>query len=103
MCHLDSLQVFILVKCSRRLLRTKERFERCRLDGLALLCVGVGCFQYILERGETEGWFDSTLIKACAAFAATGIISFIWWELTIPNPIMNLRLFKKNVLRSGTL
>jgi len=30
---------FILVKCSRRLLRTKERFERCRLDWFSVtLC-----------------------------------------------------------------
>jgi MFS transporter, DHA2 family, multidrug resistance protein len=71
--------------------------------GLILLCIGVGCFQYILERGETDGWFDSATIKTCAFFAVTGLASFIYWELKIPNPIMNLRLFKQNVLRSGTL
>jgi DHA2 family multidrug resistance protein len=71
--------------------------------GLLFLCVGVGCFQYILERGETEGWFDSNYIRTCAVFAVAGIASFIYWELKIPNPIMNLRLFRKNVLRSGTL
>lgn len=71
--------------------------------GLLFLCVGVGCFQYILERGETEGWWDSNVIRTCAVFAVSGIAAFIYWELKIPNPIMNLRLFKKNVLRSGTM
>jgi DHA2 family multidrug resistance protein len=71
--------------------------------GLFFLCVGVGCFQYMLERGETDGWLDSNTIKACAILAVTGITSFIFWELHVPNPIMNLRLFKKNVLRSGTM
>jgi DHA2 family multidrug resistance protein len=71
--------------------------------GLFFLCVGIGCFQYVLERGETEGWMDSNLIKTCSVFAVLGISSFIYWELKIPNPIMNLRLFKRNVLRSGTL
>ena len=71
--------------------------------GLAFLCVGVGCFQYILERGEADGWWDANSIRACAVFAVVGISSFIYWELKIPNPIMNLRLFKKNVLRSGTM
>jgi MFS transporter, DHA2 family, multidrug resistance protein len=71
--------------------------------GLLFLCIGVGCFQYILERGETEGWWDSNYIRTSAVFAVTGIIAFIYWELKIPNPIMNLRLFKKNVLRSGTM
>jgi DHA2 family multidrug resistance protein len=70
--------------------------------GLFFLCVGVGCFQYILERGETDGWWDSNIIRTCSVFAVLGISAFIYWELNIPNPIMNLRLFKKNVLRSGT-
>jgi len=71
--------------------------------GLFFLCVGVGCLQYVLERGETDGWWDSTAIRTCAVFAIMGIGSFIYWELKIPNPIMNLRLFKQNVLRSGTM
>lgn len=71
--------------------------------GLLFLCVGVGCFQYILERGEADGWWDASGIRACAVFATLGISSFIYWELKIPNPIMNLRLFKFNVVRSGTL
>lgn len=71
--------------------------------GLFFLCVGVGCFQYILERGEADGWWDSNTIRTCAVFAVLGISAFIYWELKIPNPIMNLRLFKKNVLRSGTM
>jgi DHA2 family multidrug resistance protein len=70
--------------------------------GLLFLCVGVGCFQYMLERGEADGWWDSNGIRACAFFAVVGVASFIWWELKIPNPIMNLRLFKNAIVRSGT-
>lgn len=79
--------------------------ERHGVDwwGLIFLCVGVGCFQYILERGEADGWWDSKAIRACSVFAVVGISSFIYWELKIPNPIMNLRLFKSNIVRSGTL
>ena len=71
--------------------------------GLLFLSVGVGCFQFIMERGEVEGWWDSRLIQVLSIFAATGVASFIWWELRIPHPIMNLRLFKKNAVSSGTL
>ncbi len=71
--------------------------------GLLFLSVGVGCFQYILERGQMAGWWDSLTIRICSVFAVLGIVSFIIWELKIPNPIMNLRLFKQNVLRSGTM
>jgi DHA2 family multidrug resistance protein len=62
----------------------------------------VGCFQYVLERGEADGW-DAKSIHICEFFAATGTAAFIYWELKIPNPIMNLRLFKSNILRSGTM
>ena len=71
--------------------------------GLLFLSVGVGCFQFIMERGETEGWWSSHLIQVLSIFAATGITSFIWWELKVQHPIMNLRLFKKNAVSSGTL
>jgi DHA2 family multidrug resistance protein len=70
--------------------------------GLLFLCIGVGCFQFILERGEADQWFESIPIRTCAFFAVTGITSFIAWELKIKNPIMNLRLFKSNIVRSGT-
>jgi DHA2 family multidrug resistance protein len=71
--------------------------------GLFFLCVGVGCFQFILERGEVEGWWDSNLIRVCSVAALTGVSSFIYWELKIAHPIMNLRLFKENAVRSGTM
>ena len=81
-----------------------EKAKKSGVDwtGIILLCIGVGCFQYILERGEAEQWFESTLIRTCAVFATVGISSFIYWELKVPNPVMNLRLFKSNIVRSGT-
>jgi DHA2 family multidrug resistance protein len=70
--------------------------------GLFFLSSGVGCFQYILERGEADQWFESPIIRTCSFFAVVGITAFIYWELKIKNPIMNLRLFKSNIVRSGT-
>ena len=39
--------------------------------GLFFLCVGVGCFQYVLERGEADGW-DTRAIRTCEFFAVLG-------------------------------
>lgn len=82
-----------------------ESHKNSKIDwtGLFLLCVGVGCFQFIMERGEVEGWWDSNMIRTLAVLAGSGIVSFIWWELRVSNPIMNLKLFKDNAVRSGTL
>jgi DHA2 family multidrug resistance protein len=71
--------------------------------GLGLLSLGIGSFQYVLERGQADGWFDSKGITTCVFLAVIGISSFIYWELKVENPIMNLRLFKSNILRSGTM
>jgi DHA2 family multidrug resistance protein len=83
----------------------KEKAKKSGVDwwGLLFLCVGVGCFQYILERGEADQWWESPVIRTCGVLSTIGVTSFIWWELKIKNPIMNLRLFKSNIVRSGTM
>jgi DHA2 family multidrug resistance protein len=71
--------------------------------GLGLLATGIGCLQYVLERGQADDWFDSVAIRICSVLAGLAIPTFIWWELKIENPIVNLRLFKDAVVRNGTL
>ncbi len=70
--------------------------------GFALLFLGVGCFQFVLERGQAEGWLDSMSIRTCLLAALVSIGTFIWWELRVKNPIMNLRLFKTNAVNAGS-
>lgn len=63
--------------------------------GIALLMVGIGCLQFVLERGESEDWFSSNAIRVCAVLAAIGVIGFIVWELKTATPVVNLRVMKK--------
>ncbi|HAG90572.1 MAG TPA: hypothetical protein DCL41_01800 [Bdellovibrionales bacterium] len=69
--------------------------------GLALLILGVGCLQFVLERGEADDWFSSTTILINSAIAVVCLPSFIWWELKAKNPIFNVRLFKEAIVVSG--
>lgn len=71
--------------------------------GFALLSLGVGCFQFILERGQAEGWLDSVSIRWTLLFGILSTIAFIRWELKVNNPIMNLRLFKTNAVNAGAI
>lgn len=71
--------------------------------GLSLLVIGVGCLQYVLERGEADDWFSNHLILAFSIVAAFCIPAFIWWELTTEHPIMDLRLYKNPQLINGTI
>jgi DHA2 family multidrug resistance protein len=37
--------------------------------GIAMLMAGIGCLQFVLERGESEDWFSSNPIRICAIIA----------------------------------
>lgn len=76
---------------------------KSKLDsiGLALLVLGIGCLQYVLERGESEDWFSSGIIIVNAVIAALCLPGFILWELKCENPIINVRLFKDKLVQSG--
>jgi DHA2 family multidrug resistance protein len=69
--------------------------------GLALLVAGIGCLQFMLERGEADDWFSSRAIVFCALVAAICLPAFLWWELRVKNPIINVRLFLDPIVTNG--
>lgn len=71
--------------------------------GIGLLALGLGCFQTMLEEGQQEDWFSSNFIIAVAAGAVIGIGLFIWRELSVENPAVNLRVLKHRSLAAGSL
>ena len=42
--------------------------------GIALLAVGIGSLQYVLERGESEDWFASEAIRILSVTALVGVV-----------------------------
>ncbi|HEX7079254.1 MAG TPA: DHA2 family efflux MFS transporter permease subunit [Candidatus Eisenbacteria bacterium] len=79
--------------------------ERGRLDvsGLALMTVGLGALQLLLEKGEQKDWFESRLIVTLAAVAAVGLALFVWRELTAKRPAVDLRLMRNVSFSSATM
>lgn len=72
-------------------------------SGIALLTIGIGSLQYVLERGEAEDWFDSSKIALFSILAAAGLITFIWWELRHKHPVVNLHIMKDKNLAFTTI
>jgi DHA2 family multidrug resistance protein len=66
--------------------------------GILLLVIGIGSLQTVLERGETDDWFSANYIVALTVTAVFSILTFIWWELTTPNPVIDLRVLKSKSL-----
>jgi len=85
--------------------RTAAIHKKPSIDwsGIFLLTIGVGALQYVLERGQTEDWYDSRLIIGLTIVAAVGLITFIWWELRQKEPVVNLRILKDWNLAITTL
>lgn len=62
--------------------------------GLILLTIGVSTLQFILDKGEQYDWIRSNLILTCMVISFLAFIYLIAWELTHPNPLLQLRLLK---------
>ena len=71
--------------------------------GIILLAAGIGCLQFVLERGESEDWFNSEIIRICSIIAAVGLTAFIIYELSIKYPAVNLKVLGNRNLAFTTI
>jgi MFS transporter, DHA2 family, multidrug resistance protein len=81
----------------QRMRSRESRIVRLPIDavGLALLAVGVGSLQIMLDKGGELDWFNSTTIVWLAALAAVALSVLIVWELTEEHPVVDLTLFRR--------
>lgn len=77
--------------------------ETVDYPGLALLSVGLGCLQVVLDTGQQEDWFASPHIVVLSVVAAVCLSALVWWELRHPNPIINLRTFRLRNFAAGNV
>ena len=71
--------------------------------GLALITLGLGALQIMMDRGEDAGWFESGFIWLMALIAFLGILGAIGWLLTASKPIVNLAVFKDANFAGGCI
>jgi DHA2 family multidrug resistance protein len=69
--------------------------------GLALLCIGLGALQIVLDKGQLEDWFSSSFIVVFSAIALLALVALVFVELRQPHPIVNLRLFRSPTFAIG--
>ncbi|UCD56660.1 MAG: DHA2 family efflux MFS transporter permease subunit, partial [Candidatus Hydrogenedentota bacterium] len=81
----------------------KRMREKIDYWGLALLVLGIGCLQIVLDRGEREDWFNSNFIIILSAMSATSLVLLVLVELTTEKPIVNLRTFKNISFAAGSI
>ena len=71
--------------------------------GIATLAVGLASLQTVLEEGNKDDWFGSAFIVRLSVIAAVSFTLFFWTELTISNPLLNLRLLLRRNFGLGSL
>jgi MFS transporter, DHA2 family, multidrug resistance protein len=63
--------------------------------GVGLIVVGVGFLQYVLDKGQESDWFASHAIAVSFFIAMVALVVLVIRQLTVDNPIMDLRLLGK--------
>jgi DHA2 family multidrug resistance protein len=66
--------------------------------GIALLTIGIGALQTVLERGQTDDWFEARYIVVLSVVAFFALLFFVYWQLRIENPVVDLRVLKSKEL-----
>jgi DHA2 family multidrug resistance protein len=101
--HLDWRWVFYinlpvglltLALVARLIRETPRRAVGTDWIGVALMVIGIGSLQTLLDRGNQEGWWQSGFIDLLTLTAVLGLILFVLRSLHAPRPIVDLRLFR---------
>jgi DHA2 family multidrug resistance protein len=71
--------------------------------GIALLTVGVGSLQVLLDKGQEDDWFGSQFITALIIISVVCLVSLIIWEWFQKAPIIDVRMFKNFNFASSSL
>lgn len=71
--------------------------------GLALLAIGLGCLQIVLDKGQREDWFSSGFITVLSIVSAVSLILFVIAELFAEHPVLELRALKNLSFSAGNI
>ena len=70
-----------------------NRDRRFDWFGFTAIGIALAATQFLLDRGEREGWFDADVIIVTAAVAVMGFYMFVVHSLTTDNPFISPAIF----------
>jgi len=71
--------------------------------GIALLTLGIGALQVLLDKGQEDDWFGSSFITTLVVVATVCLISLVIWEWYQKAPIIDVRMFRSFNFASSSL
>ncbi|HEY2819966.1 MAG TPA: DHA2 family efflux MFS transporter permease subunit [Candidatus Acidoferrum sp.] len=69
--------------------------------GIGMLAVGIGLLQVVLDKGQEKDWFATMWITVVAVAAVVALVAFMFRELMIDHPVVQLRVFKDRTYSTG--
>jgi MFS transporter, DHA2 family, multidrug resistance protein len=81
----------------------RERTGPIDFPGLALIALGLGALEVVLDKGQQEDWFESRFIVVFSAVAAVSLVWFVLWERKHENPIVDVHMFKDPTFASANM
>src|SRR6266853_935338 len=85
------------------LARLKAAGVKLDYIGIALLTLGIGALQVLLDKGQEDDWFGSRFITTLVVVATVCLISLVVWEWHQKAPIIDVRMFKSFNFASASL
>ena len=63
--------------------------------GFALLVVGLGLLQVVMDKGQRDDWFESNFITISTIISLTCLVAVVVWELRQKDPIVDFGLLRE--------
>ncbi|CCB63625.1 DHA2 family efflux MFS transporter permease subunit [Hyphomicrobium sp. MC1] len=71
--------------------------------GIVTMAIGLSSLQTMLEEGNKDDWFGSQFIVNLAVTAVVFLTAFVWIELVVKKPLVDLKLLKNRNFAIGTV
>src|SRR4029077_13555992 len=77
-----------------RQVQAARQAGKLKIDGLGIVLVALGfaCLEVVLDRGQTEDWFESNFIVIFFTVAVVALIVAAVWEWRHADPVVEIRL-----------
>jgi DHA2 family multidrug resistance protein len=85
------------------LVAAKSKAGSVDVIGLALLAIGLGTLEVVLDKGQEDDWFHSGFITAFSLASAVALIAFVVWEWRQEHPVVDVKLFKSRGFATSAL
>ncbi|MHB8502410.1 MAG: DHA2 family efflux MFS transporter permease subunit [Candidatus Acidiferrales bacterium] len=69
--------------------------------GIGMLAVGIAALQIVLDKGQEKDWFGTDWVTVLAIISGVVLLAFLFYELHIKDPVVNLRVFTNRTYSTG--